>query len=64
VSPWVDVARVAIANSDEIKARRAKKLPTMTRRAEPKATRANPTLGEQVSPATCVRSRRQIGAAA
>ena len=32
MSPWVDVARVAIANSDEIKARRAKKLATMTRR--------------------------------
>jgi hypothetical protein len=53
VSPWVDMARVAIANSDEIKARASEKTGDDDEEGpRPKATRANPRLGEQVSPAT------------
>ena len=60
MSPWVDMARVAIANSDEIKARVSEKTGDDDEAVPmPKVARANTRLGEPVTPATIYgRARR------
>ena len=60
MSPWVDMARVAIANTDEIKARVHEKIDDdLGEGPTPVRCRARPELGEQVSKATIYgRARR------